>query len=118
MELPWSTLWIIVKESAYLYYLTLTNMNEAIRVLQDDEAILKAIKREEDDRKIAELQKEENESNTDDKDFNNITDKIENISVEDMIQRLRDMNPAIFEEAKRISDVKGAVEFVNQHKGD
>ena len=116
-ELPWSTLWIIVKESAHLYWLTVTNLNEAIRVIEDDDAIMRAIKREEDDRKIEELLREENECSVNDKEYNNVSSKIDDIKVEDIIQRLRDMNPAIFEEARKISDVQGAVNFVKQHKG-
>lgn len=116
-ELPWSTLWIIVKESAHLYWLTLTNLNEALRVIEDDDAIMRAIKREEDDRKIEELLREEKECSVNDTEYNNMSAKIDDIKVEDIIQRLRDMNPAIFEEARKISDVQGAVNFVKQHKG-
>lgn len=92
-------------------------MNEALRVIEDDEAIMKAIKREEDDATIARLFAEENESLQTDKDYNAISSKIDNFNVDDVVQRLRDMNPAIFEEARKISDVNDAVQFVNQHKG-
>ena len=107
-----------MKESAIMYKHTLFNREEAQRILDEDEAIIRAMEIAELElkAKIRESEKEENKG----VEFNIESFKFDQNSPVDLssiLGHLKTIDPKLYDEAKRVNNVEGAVAFVRDHQG-
>ena len=95
-----------------MYKMTHTDKEKAIKMIEEEEAILES-------KRIFRLKKRLRENSDDPSidietyEFNKNLPK----EISEMIEKLKTTNPKLYEEALKIKDVKGAFAFMREHQG-
>jgi hypothetical protein len=109
-KLPWSTLWLILSEALTLYKMTLFNREEAMKIIEEEEALHEA-------RRIYRIKMRNKESSKDPENETFQFHKNMPSEISEMIEKLKTTNPKLYQEALQIKDVKGAFAFMREYKG-
>ena len=95
-----------------MYKLTLTDREKAIKMIEEEEALLES-------KRLFRLRKRLRESSNDPSidietfEFNKNLPK----EISEMIEKLKTTDPKLYQEALEIKDVKGAFAFMREHQG-
>jgi hypothetical protein len=103
LSLPLKYHWLIVKETLEMYRQSVVNRDEAIRSLDRDEEVIKAAE-------AAAAERSKSGELADVKDYD--------LDLKLLLDKVKESNPHLFEEAKKIRKVEDVVKFAVDHKDE
>lgn len=93
-----------------MYKMTLFNREEAMKIIEEEEAVHEA-------RRIYRIKMRNKDSSKDPENETFQFHKNMPSEINEMIEKLKTTNPKLYQEALQIRDVKGAFAFMREHKG-